>query len=206
MRLIGLSGGIIFILSAVLLGCARQIAQHNPEDVFPLPDAQGCWLDVCFFDVAFNEITPAIAQHPAVMADTVRLSNTVAFSDNRLNMRFMVAPDRTGTALHLLPEEYAIYRVPPGPLMRLGTLLAALGPPESANLLSPYYVTLNYPARGLLVTVSAALRGPNGQARLRPDDPIIALYVYNPLGLLPQTRLYDPRYRPWTGLGTYGVE
>ncbi len=205
MRLMVLIGISILILSAVLFGGTRQIAQYTADDTFPLPDADGCWLDVCVFDLPYSKIVAALDQQPAVTRGTVRLVDD-APTGNRLRLRFEYAPDHTDTLLYLNRDHYTIQHIPPGSLMTLGALLTAWGAPERVNLLPPYHVVLIYPARGLRVTVMPAQRGPGGQARLLPSDPVIALDVYNLRVPPPQDALYYPRFLPWSGLGTYGVE
>lgn len=207
MRLMIFGGAAIIVLSAGLIGAARWIGQSTAAEPFPLPDAEGCWQDVCVFDLPYSDMVAALDTHTDVTPGTARLVDDVYPTGNRFRLRFEYAPGPVGTLLYLNRNRYTIQHTPPGtPLLSLGALLTALGPPDSVNILPPYHVVLIYAERGLRVTVRPALRGEHGQTHLQPADPVTALDVYDPHVPPPQDALYYPRYFPWSGLGTYGVE
>jgi hypothetical protein len=210
-RLTGLiSMGLVLFL-ALAIGGMRWIGRQRAPGEFPLPSPDGCWESICFLGELGLERVPAVLNaHPDVVSGSAALVPDLQPGGYQM-VEFVYAPRLsypTPVLLYWANHSYNLLRdwrrESNPPLMRLGSVLVALGAPERVSLLADQIV-LHYPARHLEVMVLPARRGMNW-AHLSPVSPVIALFVLDASLASNSETVYYPPSEAWHGFGEYRFE
>lgn len=207
MRLLTLITILIAFASTAGIAGGRWTGQQTGDPPFPLPDVRGCWAGVCVFALPLSELAAAFNASPAVMTGSARFIDDIKPPGQRFTLRF----DRARTGAHQVFEvnsvAYTLRPAPdnPAPLMVLGDLLAALGPPDGVRIVNRSSTALYYPARSLSISVAAVTTPDETGVLLRADTPVVALTVRNAAANPAQNAVDLTRSVSWSGYGVYRV-
>lgn len=192
----------VWIALAVLVAGSRWLGQRAASPGFPLPQADGCWQGVCFFELAPDAIPATLNAHPGVVPGSARrVLNPAAPGEQRV--RFLVRRGGRVYSVELVHDAASYYLAPEAPWLRLGDVVTALGAPERVTLLADQ-IGLHYPAQSLVVFVLH--RGAGPAPRLAPSDAVVGLAVLRREPVEGESRVYYPPSSAWRGFGVYHFE
>lgn len=191
-----IAGAALFVLLAAGIAGVRALARHGAAEVFPLPDANGCWLGICFADLSDTQIRAAIVNHP-----TVSQRSAYGAPDTYALLVEVGQAHPVAVTLYAPGEWYRLswdWTLLDNPvIMCVGDLIAALGLPDRIRS-SINGMTLYYAGRHLQVVVSPTHGGPDW-ALLQPDSPVRVLHVF-PREVGEETLLWG---QAWRAFGAY---
>ena len=190
------SGAALFATLLVLIGGTRWLAQRSARGpVFPLPQADACWIDLCPLDQSVEDFVTALEGHPDVVPGTVHTLDSGDYGQVVVQFAYLggaywkMLVGLDGRSYTLAADR---------PLLSLGDVLITLGAPQRITF-TARLALLHYP--GLDVSVEPA---PHywRWLHLDPHDPVIRLQVVRANSGAP---VYDRDAVHWRGLGVYWV-
>lgn len=203
---IGVAGIVLAALLSGLIGAARWIGHEFGPEPFPLPDADGYWQGVDLFASARGGIVETLNAHPDVIPGSAQFIEIDQPVSEGVTLQFRYAPGSRSVRVYLQQREVTLssnWR-PDAPLLWLGDMLAAYGPPERVSI-EIGIVTLYYPH--LTFSVKPARTGPDW-VQLAASDPVGSFKMIDP-DVSPDSRplsgaaLQGSTVLAWRGLGLY---
>jgi len=203
----GVAGGVIAL--ALLIGGARWIGQQAAPGVVPLPD-NGCWLDMCPFQMPVDAIPGVLMAAPGVVPGSVESAGNDYATGYPQATAYTYQPPRAAPrALVLLSgdrEQLVIERDwrSSAAIMHLGDLIAAFGPPDSLNWDGVNTLFLQYEGRQVSAGVYPNyLRFVYHAVQLTPGDFVVLFLVRNPDIPPGSGMVYSRASLPWRGFTWY---
>jgi hypothetical protein len=197
-----------WLILAVLVVGVRWLGQQIGAETFPLPAANGCWQELCFFNMEVRAVPDALNAQPGVVDGSARFANGL-YGQGGLLVEFAYMPPGNAprhVLLSLTAESYDLardWRRMDGPsLLRLGDVIQVLGAPDYVQLGGDALV-LAYAARGLQIVAAPSGMGMTW-ARLAPSTPVTSLFVVDQQAVRAwETRHIYPPVKAWQGFGLY---
>lgn len=205
-----LLAGVFALMTLGVMG-GRWLGQVASPAPFPVPDAAGCWQDLCFARMSPDAVAAELNAQAGIVPGSARFVDDVLPTGSRLPVEFVYAPDGRNprrVLLYWAEHSYDLtrdWRHPGNPsLLALGEIVQALGAPAQVSLLTDYLL-LHYPAQRLRVVVLPAAQG-SGWVRVTPADRVTSLFVTDlDVSSAPAT-VYCPPSVPWQGFGIFRFE
>ncbi|WP_119068750.1 hypothetical protein [Aggregatilinea lenta] len=204
-RFLARIAALLLVVCALAAVAAHVTGTQIPSRAFPLPTTDTCWQRICFFDFADSgAVIAALDADPDLAAHSVGLV-MAGYPGGYTTIRATYAPGGASPLPVLVYWSDFAYHFTVDwhlqrPLMRLGDVIAALGPPSRVNFVSDKLV-LRYDDRYLRVFVlpTAAADGWG----VLPTDAVVTVEMTNPDASLKPFDLAQPGSQPWHGFGRY---
>jgi hypothetical protein len=204
-RFLAQIAALLLVACVLAAAAARITGTRVPSHAFPLPSSDTCWQRICFFDFPdASAVIAALDADPDLAAHSVGLV-MAGYPGGYTTIRATYAPDGA-TPLPVLVywSDFAYHFTVDWhlqqPLLRLGDVIAALGPPSRVSVISDKLV-LRYNDHSLRVFVIPSAAG--AQWMTLPTDAVVTVEVTNRSASLKPFDLAEPGSQPWHGFGQY---
>jgi hypothetical protein len=207
----GLVGLLLFLL--LVMSGLRWLTQRGAYKTFPLPDQNGQWSGIGFWDWTSQNsqsVQDRLEASPNVLSGSVERQRVTYGQGFAFTYLVRGRPQPVTVTVETVPSRLSVgyYVLEAGwcgqervSLVRLEDLIAALGPPDRLGRMGNTII-LTYSTRQLYAEIVPAESDQGGPVRLTPEDSVTRVWVTKPDTEV-KTLIFDLQWQMWAGFTAY---
>jgi hypothetical protein len=203
-------GLVVLLLFLLLLASGlRWLTQRGAYKTFPLPDQDGRWSGISFWDWKYlntQSIQDKLETSPNILPGSVEQQRVTLGQAFAFTYVVRGRPQPVTVTISWPLVEYYVLEagwrsMERVPLLRLDDLIVALGPPDQLGPMG-HTAILAYRTRQLYAEIVPAESDQGRMVRLMPEDSVTRLWVIKP-DTVARTLRFDLPWHTWAGFTAY---